>query len=247
MTLEQSIYHHSVADPEKVAAVCGKESVTYSQLWDRIIKRAEELKSEGVLPNRPYVFRASQDIDFVVTYCAVHHVGAIAVPMEQKVTDEYFNAISAEVAACEFSEDIVDILYTTGTTGKSKGVMLSETALVSCADNFITDLQFSSDLLFIISGPLSHIASLFKMHPVLTVGGTICILDGLKDINAFFDVFDLPFRKFATFMVPASLRLIMQFSYDRLCSLADKIDFIETGAAPITQHDMEMLAKAAHV
>ena len=244
MTLEQSIYHHSVADPEKVAAVCGKESVTYSQLWDGIIKRAEELKSEGVLPNRPYVFRASQDIDFVVTYCAVHHIGAIAVPMEQKVTDEYFNAISAEVAACEFSEDIVDILYTTGTTGKSKGVMLSETALVSCADNFITDLQFSSDLLFIISGPLSHIASLFKMHPVLTVGGTICILDGLKDINAFFDVFDLPFRKFATFMVPASLRLIMQFSYDRLCSLADKIDFIETGAAPITQHDMEMLAKA---
>lgn len=244
MTLEQSIYHHSVADPEKVAAVCGKESVTYSQLWDGIIKRAEELKSEGVLPNRPYVFRASQDIDFVVTYCAVHHIGAIAVPMEQKVTDEYFNAISAEVAACEFAEDITDILYTTGTTGKSKGVMLSETALVSCADNFITDLHFSSDLLFIISGPLSHIASLFKMHPVLTVGGTICILDGLKDINAFFDVFDLPFRKFATFMVPASLRLIMQFSYDRLCSLADKIDFIETGAAPITQHDMEMLAKA---
>ena len=244
MTLEQSIYHHSVADPEKVAAVCGKESVTYSQLWDRIIKRAEELKSEGVLPNRPYVFRASQDIDFVVTYCAVHHIAAIAVPMEQKVTDEYFNAISAEVAACEFAEDITDILYTTGTTGKSKGVMLSEIALVSCADNFITDLHFSSDLLFIISGPLSHIASLFKMHPVLTVGGTICILDGLKDINAFFDVFDLPFRKFATFMVPASLRLIMQFSYDRLCSLADKIDFIETGAAPITQHDMEMLAKA---
>lgn len=244
MTLEQSIYHHSVADPEKVAAVCGKESVTYSQLWDGIIKRAEELKSEDVLPNRPYVFRASQDIDFVVTYCAVHHIGAIAVPVEQKVTDEYFNAISAEVAACEFAEDITDILYTTGTTGKSKGVMLSETALVSCADNFITDLQFSSDLLFIISGPLSHIASLFKMHPVLTVGGTICILDGLKDINAFFDVFDLPFRKFATFMVPASLRLIMQFSYDRLCSLADKIDFIETGAAPITQHDMEMLAKA---
>ncbi|MBR4299471.1 MAG: acyl--CoA ligase [Bacteroidales bacterium] len=244
MTLEQSIYHHSVTTPGKTAAVCGNESVTYSQLWDGIIRKAEELKSEGVLPNRPYVFRASQDIDFVVTYCAVHHIGAIAVPMEQKVTDEYFNAISAEVAACEFSEDIVDILYTTGTTGKSKGVMLSETALVSCADNFITDLQFSSDLLFIISGPLSHIASLFKMHPVLTVGGTICILDGLKDINAFFDVFDLPFRKFATFMVPASLRLIMQFSYDRLCSLADKIDFIETGAAPITQHDMEMLAKA---
>lgn len=244
MTLEQSIYHHSIATPDKVAAVCGIDSISYSDLWSSIEKRAEELKAEGVLPNRPYVFRSTQDIDFVVTYCAVHYIGAIAVPMEQKATDEYFNAIKAEVSACEFSEDIADILYTTGTTGKSKGVMLSETALVSCADNFIADLQITSDLLFIISGPLSHIASLFKMHPVLTVGGTICILDGLKDINAFFEVFDLPFKKFATFLVPASIRLIMQFSYERLCGLADKIDFIETGAAPITQHDMEMLSKA---
>ena len=244
MTLEQSIQHHSIATPDKVAAVCGNESATYSQLWDGIVKRAEDLKARGAQANRPYVFRSTQDIDFVITYCAVHYIGAVAVPLEQKATDEHFETISSEVSSCEFSEDIVDILYTTGTTGKSKGVMLSETALVSCADNFITDLQFSSDLLFIISGPLSHIASLFKMHPVLTVGGTICILDGLKDINAFFDVFNLPFKKFATFLVPASLRLIMQFSYEKLCSFADRIDFIETGAAPITQQDMEMLSKA---
>ena len=110
MTLEQSIYHHSIATPDKVAAVCGTDSITYSQLWSSITKRAEELKSEGVLPNRPYVFRSTQDIGFVVTYCAVHHIGAIAVPMEQKATDEYFNTISAEVSACEFEEDIVDIL-----------------------------------------------------------------------------------------------------------------------------------------
>ena len=110
--------------------------------------------------------------------------------------------------------------------------------------DFICDFHLTPELLFIISGPLSHIASLFKMHPILTVGGTVCILDGLKDMNAFFDVFRLPYTKFATFLVPASIRLLMQFSYDRLCALADKIDFIETGAAPISSHDMEQLAKA---
>lgn len=244
MTLEESIYQHSLSMPDKVAAVCGNDSITYSQLWNDIVARAERLRSEGVQPCRPYVFRATQDIDFIKTYCAIHHLKAIAVPLEQKTSDEHFAEILDEVNSCEFVEDIADILYTTGTTGKSKGVMLSETALVSCADNFINDLEFSPDLLFIISGPLSHIASLFKMHPVLTVGGTVCILDGLKDINAFFDVFELPFKKFATFLVPASIRLIMQFSYERLCQLADKIDFIETGAAPITQHDMMMLGKA---
>lgn len=244
MTLEESIRIHSQNCPDKPAVVCGNDIISYSQLWNAIVLRAGELEKEGLRPHRPYVYRATQDIDFIITYCAVHHMKAIAVPLENQVSEENFKAISDEVESCIFADDIVDILYTTGTTGKSKGVMLSETALVSCADNFISDLQFTSDLLFIISGPLSHIASLFKMHPVLTVGGTICILDGLKDINAFFNVFELPFKKFATFLVPASIRLIMQFSYERLCQLADKIDFIETGAAPITQHDMEMLSKA---
>lgn len=244
MTLEESIRYHAQNTPDKCAVVCAGDQISYSGLWNSLVGRASELEKNGLRPNRPYVFRATQDIDFIITYCAVHYMGAIAVPLENKVPQEVFQSIKSEVESCDFSDDIVDILYTTGTTGKSKGVMLSETALVSCADNFIADLHFTPELLFIISGPLNHIASLFKMHPVLTVGGTVCVLDGLKDMNAFFDVFDLPYTKFATFLVPASIRMIMQFSYEKLCSLADKIDFIETGAAPITRYDMEQLSKA---
>lgn len=244
MTLEESIRYHAQNTPDKCAVVCAGDQISYSGLWNSLVGRASELEKNGLRSNRPYVFRATQDIDFIITYCAVHYMGAIAVPLENKVPQEVFQSIKSEVESCDFSDDIVDILYTTGTTGKSKGVMLSETALVSCADNFIADLHFTPELLFIISGPLNHIASLFKMHPVLTVGGTVCVLDGLKDMNAFFDVFDLPYTKFATFLVPASIRMIMQFSYEKLCSLADKIDFIETGAAPITKYDMEQLSKA---
>lgn len=244
MTLEESILHYALTTPKKTAVVCGKDSITYSGLWAAILFRAGCLREEGLEPSRPYVYRASQDIDFIITYCAVHQVGAIAVPLEAQAPQDRFDSVKAEVDSCTFSPDIADILYTTGTTGKAKGVMLSTRALEACSDNFISSMPFTSDLLFIISGPLSHIASLFKMHPTLSAGGTICVLDGLKDMNAFFDVFDLPFKQFATFLVPASIRLIMQFSYERLCSLADRISFIETGAAPITHADMEQLAKA---
>jgi len=243
-TLENKIRQFSIQTPDKVAVICGEESMTYAQLWDAIVAKAQELSDEGLQPQRPYVYRANQDIDFIVTYCAVHYLGAVAVPLEHLASEENFRAVKAEVEAYEFPKGIADTLYTTGTTGKSKGVMLSETCLTSCADNFISDLHFSRNLLFIISGPLNHIASLFKIHPTLSAGGTICILDGLKDMNAFFKVFDLPFKKFATFLVPASIRLIMQFSYERLCSLSSKIEFIETGAAPITKADMEQLSKA---
>ena len=244
LTLEQSICKFAKETPDKVAAICGTDSVTYATLWDRIEKRAEELKAAGLESHKGYVYRANQDIDFLVTYCAIHCLNAVAVPLGHGETEENIRQIKETVDNYKFGNDIADTLFTTGTTGKSKGVMLSETCLVSCADNFINDLKFTQDLVFIVSGPLNHIATLFKIHPILSIGGTLCILDGLKDMNAFFDVFELPYDKFATFLVPASIRLIMQFSYEKLCSLADRIDFIETGAAPITQSDMERLSKA---
>ena len=67
MTLEESIRLHAQNTPDKTAVVCGADSITYSALWDRILQRSEELKAEGLKPNRPYVYRAAQDIDFIVT------------------------------------------------------------------------------------------------------------------------------------------------------------------------------------
>ncbi len=244
MTLEENLQKHALSTPDKCAVVCGNKSVSYSQLWESIQNRAEQLRNSGLEKHRPYVFRASQDADFIATYCAVHLLQAIAVPLEHAVPDEVFNKVKNEVESCNFTPDIVDILYTTGSTGKAKGVMLSQVCLDACADNFISEMNFHPDLVFIVSGPLNHIASLFKIHPILTVGGTLCVLDGLKDINAFFEVFNLPYRHFATFLVPASIRLLLQFSSEQLHKVSHLVDFIETGAAPISSADMQRLSKA---
>ena len=76
--------------------------------------------------------------------------------------------------------------------------------------------------------------------PTLLVGGTLCLLDGLKDTEALFDALGSAPRT-ATFLVPSAIRMLMQLSSRRLQSLADNIDFIETGAAPIATSDMEQL------
>lgn len=244
MSLENKIRQHAISSPDRVAVVCGEDSMTYSQLWDAITRRAETLKAEGLKARQPYVYRTNQDIDFLVTYCAVHTLKAVAVPIVHDASDEFFQSVKQEVDAFSFPVGIADALFTTGTTGKSKGAMLSELSLSSSSENFTDRFPFDEDLCFIVSGPLNHIATLFKIHPTLSAGGTVCILDGIKDMNAFFKAFDLPFKKFAAFLVPASLRIIMQYSYEKLCSLASKISFIETGAAPISKDDMERLSKA---
>ena len=143
-------------------------------------------------------------------------------------------------------------LYTTGTTGKSKGVVISQKAVIANSENLIAGQGFSHDLVFVIAGNMEHLGCWSKIFPVLMLGATIYIIeDGMKDIDGFFKAFDLPLEKyslpantkFATFLVPSNIRILLQFASDRLEAIADRMDFLETGAAPMPHSDMLTLCK----
>ena len=251
MNLEDYLHQNAQCYPDKVAVVCGDTSLTYAQLWQEVARRAQDFH-----PHEVVCFRSSQDIDFLVTYMAVHLAGGVAVPLEHGMPDTLFERISSAVAhsfTLHSSLPIADILYTTGTTGQSKGVMVSHRALIADAENLIAGQGFSHDLIFIINGPLNHIGSLSKIWPCIVLGATILIIEGMKDLNAFFRALDTPPSsfllppssklKFATFFVPATIRMILQFAPDRLASYAHKLDFIESGAAPLPQTDMQRLCE----
>lgn len=143
-------------------------------------------------------------------------------------------------------------LYTTGTTGKSKGVVISQKAVIANSENLIAGQGFTHDLVFIIAGSMEHLGCWSKIFPVLMLGATIYVIeDGMKDIDGFFKAFELPLEKyslpantkFATFLVPSNIRILLQFASDRLEAIADRIDFLETGAAPMPHSDMLTLCK----
>ena len=236
MFLEDYLSQDAQRYPSKVAVVCGDRSLTYAQLWQEVERRAKDFRLHEVV-----CFRSSQDIDFLITYMAIHLAGGVSAPLEHGMPDALFEEVCGRLR--EAADGIADILYTTGTTGKSKGVMVSHRALIADAENLIAGQGFSHDLVFVINGPLNHIGSLSKIWPCIILGATIIILEGMKDLNAFFRALDYPAKKMATFFVPATIRMILQFAPDKLASYADKLDFIESGAAPLPQTDMLRLCE----
>ena len=243
LNLEEQIKHFAKLTPDKPAVICEGRTLSYSFLWQSIQEKARQLKEEGLLAGKPLVFTTTQDENFIVTYCAVHLCKAVAVPLESSTPIERQELIRGEVKEYSFPPDTSDVLYTTGTTGKAKGVIISSKAWNANAENLTDRLGFSSELLFIICGPLNHLGSLSKIYPTLMLGGTLYIMENLKDLNAFFSIFELPFTKFATFLVPSSIRMLLQIASKELARVNKKIDFIETGAAAISQNDMELLCQ----
>lgn len=240
MQLEDYLRGWAESCPSKVAIICGEETVTYHELWEQVTHRSLEYKQQE---GYAVVIRSSQNIEFLVTYFACHLAGKAIVPLESDCTDAKLNTIQQEINTCQIPSNVADILYTTGTTGKQKGIMISHKAIVANAENLLSAMHFTSDLLFVISGPLNHIGSLSKIWPTIIAGATLNITAGMKDMNAFLRAFQLPYHKVATFLVPSSIRMLLQFAKKDLTALSEKIDFIETGAAPMTQADMEALCR----
>ena len=243
MTIERYIERNATLYPDKTAIVCDGDHCTYSMLHERISQKAAALQEAGYREGQIVCLRALPTVDYLVAYFAYHVAGCVVAPLEKDLPEASFQKIADELCPHTVPKGSADILYTTGTTGRSKGVIVSHDAIIADAENLIDGQGFSHDLAFVVNGPLNHIGSLSKLYPLMMLGATAIIVDGLKDLNRFFDAFQYPAPKMATFLVPASIRMLLQFGSAQLAALADKMDFIETGAAAISQTDMAALCR----
>ncbi|MFD7295507.1 long-chain fatty acid--CoA ligase [Streptomyces sp. NPDC059897] len=104
-------------------------------------------------------------------------------------------------------DDLCLIMYTSGTTGRPKGAMLTHGNIIWNAINVLVDHDLIADEVALVSAPLFHTAGLNMLTlPVLLKGGT-CVLVPTFDPAA---TFDLVSRYGVTFMfgVPTMFDLL---------------------------------------
>ena len=135
-----------------------------------------------------------------------------------------------------------DIVFTTGTTGKSKGVMLThrQESLYSSIEAKAYGLKRNTR--FLVAAPLNHVGGIRSTHFPLANGCCAVYMEGMSDLVKLFDVIERH-RVSALFLPPASIRIIINRTGDRFSRFKHQIDFVSTGSSPLFASDCDGLRK----
>ncbi len=138
------------------------------------------------------------------------------------------------------SPDCSEIIFTTGTTGKSKGVMLSSKCLEAYMAAINPSFGLKEDSVFLVTTPLNHVGGLHRVHQCMAVGCTVILLDGVQNLRAFFQLAN-QYGVTHTYLPPASVKMLITLAKKQLAALNGKLEFVYTASAPFPTKDIETL------
>ena len=116
----------------------------------------------------------------VAARCGVAHVETLSAEGAGSLTDKARARDGSFETVARGPDDLAAILYTSGTTGRSKGAMLSCDNLASNALALVDAWRFTGDDVLIHALPIYHTHGLFvATNVMLTVGGAMLFLPKL--------------------------------------------------------------------
>lgn len=275
---------HAWSRPDEIAIRFEGRDVSWAALDRRVSEVAGWLKKQGVAAGDRVAILMFNRVDFVEVLLAATRMGAIAVPLNFRLTgkelqyilddcgpnyvfaddctidqlrqtdydpartvlsngDEAANAgefipyerVTSDAAAGEpdsekAAEDVAWIVYTSGTTGRPKGAMLTHLNLLMQGYGGIVDHKLEVGDTIMVATPLFHIAGIGVMLP--------CFILGLKSVvepTGGFDAAALAERLEAEqisylFLVPSQWQLLVNEPSAK--SRDYKLKAISWGAAP---------------
>lgn len=138
--------------------------------------------------------------------------------------------------------DTAEILFTTGTTGVSKGIELTHGNNVAVAENVIDGVEMKKDNVEMIPVPLSHSHGLRRYYANMLNGSSVVLLDGVVFTAKVFSGIE-KYGVTSMDLVPAALATIFQLSGDKIGDYKQQIEYIQLGSAPIPEKDKDTLRR----
>ena len=149
-------------------------------------------------------------------------------------------AVSSKEFSLPASDDLSEILFTTGTTGKSKGIEVTFGCNVAIAQNVIDSVGMEKDEIELITTPINHSLAIRRSYGAIYNGSSIVLTDGIKFVEDFFKLLDR-YKITAITFVPAILEQVLKFAKDRFATYDNQFHYIQLGSAPLSEKAKETL------
>ena len=157
--------------------------------------------------------------------------------------------------ACKFAEevnidevcfpaasDVAEILFSTGTTGKSKGIVLTHGNDVAIAENVINGVKMKPDNVEMIPMPTSHSHGLRRSYGNIANGSSVVYLSKITLLKKMFNMM----REYGVTSIdlsPSMLSIIFKLSKDAIGEFCDVMDYVQLGSAPLPEEDKQHLSR----
>ena len=136
-----------------------------------------------------------------------------------------------ETRGLTFEPDkIAEILYTTGTTGRPKGIAVTNDCNVAIAENIIFGTEMPPDNVELVPLPLSHSHGLRTCYAGILNGSTVVIKDGVMNVADIYDTI----RKYhvtSLDLSPSAARVLLKLAGKKLSEFTEQLSYIEIGTA----------------
>lgn len=268
-SIVKCIHQHSIAFPQKTAVIATDYTVDYATLWNLIAGMAALLHAKGIKKGERVMLEASHTVEYIVCCYGIHLAGAVHVPVEHGVSKERIADICKEIEPSLLltgknpisrlgmslmdllalrprdlafpTEDMLqEILFTTGTTGKSKGVMVLHGAQMNMCRSQNAVLNYSIDNLWLIPSPMNHAAGLRKTHMSMVKGSSVLLMNGFTNLRLFFE----NIRNHGVtslYLPPSAVRYILTLAPKELAKYNNQLDFIYSSSSALSGGDKEKL------
>ena len=159
-----------------------------------------------------------------------------------KLNEMYANTEAYNVTELPKKGDISEILFSTGTTGKEKGIVLTHKNDIALAENVMYGVEMEKDTVEMIPSPLNHSHGLRRYYANMYNGSTVILLGSVMNIKKFFSNMD-EYGVNAMDLVPTAMSVVLKLTKNRLADYADRIKYIQLGAAPLLEDDKNKICE----
>lgn len=195
--------------PSAIGLVDGSREFRFGELAQMTERRMAHLSAGGRLP-RFHALAGSNTLDTLITLYALLELRVPALLMHPRAT---VAELAAEIEATEraspgLPEDAAAILYTSGTTGRAKGAVLTQAALAASAQASAAHMGWHDDDRWMLVMPVARVGGLSIVTRCLAARQAVVLCPR-------FDALELPRQLLAQrvsllSVVPTMLSLVFQ-------------------------------------